>query len=154
MDYVKELRQLVGTRPLVLTGSCVFVCDREGRVLLNKRSDNGYWGVPGGMMELGETLEQTGIREVQEETGLTVKRLHLLDVFSGPELYYRYPHGDEVYNVTAAYRTDEYEGEVRVNEESEELRFFALAEMPPLEQFSPPLRPFIARFLQEKGVVV
>lgn len=148
-DYVKELRQLVGTRPVVLAGSCVLVLDEAGRVLLNRRSDNGYWGVPGGILEPGESLEETAKREVREETGLEVRSLTLLDVFSGPELYYIYPHGDEVHNVTAAYLTREYAGEMRINEESRELRFFAPDELPPAERLAPPIRPIVARFLQE-----
>jgi 8-oxo-dGTP pyrophosphatase MutT (NUDIX family) len=51
--------------------------------LLQHRKD-GNWGLPGGLMERGESLEETAIREVYEETGLTLKCLTLLELFSGP----------------------------------------------------------------------
>lgn len=81
MDYVKELRKLVGTRPLILPGSVVIMLNNDNQILLQHRHDGG-WGVPGGLMELGESLEDTARREVKEETGLTVGSLKLLDVFS------------------------------------------------------------------------
>lgn len=145
MDYIKEIRALVGTRPIILTGSCVLVQDEAGRILMNRRTDNGFWGLPGGVMELGESLEETARREVLEETGLRVGTMRLLDVFSGKELYYQYPHGDEVYNVTAAYVTNEYTGDmITHNAESHELHFFALDELP--SNIAPPIKPIVERF--------
>ena len=77
-DYIRELRQLVGNRPLIMTGAAVLVTDEQGRLLLLRRTDNGCWGIPGGAMEPGETLEQTALRETQEETGLILKSLQFL----------------------------------------------------------------------------
>lgn len=83
-------------------------------------------------MEPGESLEDCARREVHEETGLILGRLELLGVFSGPEYYYRYPHGDEIYNVTAAYVSrDILRGDmVKQADEVLELRFFDLNELP------------------------
>ena len=53
-------------------------------MLLQKRYDGG-WGLPGGLMELGESLEDTAKREVLEKTGLVIEDLKLLEIFSGPE---------------------------------------------------------------------
>jgi len=75
-----------------------------------KRGDTGDWGLPGGFRELGETLEETARREVLEETGLTLGEMESLRLFSGPECYYRYPNGDEVYSVIAAYLTRDFSG--------------------------------------------
>ncbi|MGZ4033164.1 MAG: NUDIX hydrolase [Tumebacillaceae bacterium] len=152
MDYVKELRSLVGTRPLILTGACVLLLDGTGRILMNRRTDNGFWGLPGGMMEPGESLEETAKREVQEETGLTIEALELFDVFSGHEFFYEYPHGDQVYNVTAAYVSSQYNGEmISHNEESHELRFFALKDLP--SEMASPIKPIVEKFLRVKGIV-
>jgi hypothetical protein len=82
MNYVKELRELVGTRPLILPGAVVIILNKQNEVLLQHRSDSG-WGLPGGLMELGESLEETARREVKEETGLTVGELELMGIFSG-----------------------------------------------------------------------
>jgi 8-oxo-dGTP pyrophosphatase MutT (NUDIX family) len=85
MDYVRELRTLVGHRPLLLPIAAVLIFDEAGQVLLQRRADNGRWGVPGGAMEPGESFEDAARREAREETGLIVARLILVDVFSGPD---------------------------------------------------------------------
>ena len=130
MGYVSELRQLVGTRPLILPGAEVLVFDEQGRLLLQKRTDTGDWAIPGGMMEPGETFEQTARREVLEETGLTLGALEFLAVYSGDQYYYRYPHGDEVYNVSVAFVAREFHGELRTDEESSALGFYPLDALP------------------------
>ncbi|GLX68191.1 hypothetical protein MU1_25360 [Paenibacillus glycanilyticus] len=60
MGYIMDLRAIVGSRPLIMTGACVLLCRNE-RLLLQRRSDNGLWGLPGGSMEPGETLEEVAI---------------------------------------------------------------------------------------------
>lgn len=87
MSYVAELRRLVGTRPLILVGAEVLVFDRGNRLLLQRRSDSGDWAIPGGMMEPGETLEETARRETREETGLELGQLEFMGVYSGPLIY-------------------------------------------------------------------
>lgn len=103
MSYISELRADVGTRPLILPGAAAIVVDADGRILLLERADTGGWGLPGGFMDPGESLEETARREVMEEVGLEVDELALMNVFSGPEQYYQYPNGDQVFNVTAVY---------------------------------------------------
>ena len=138
-DYVSEMRKLIGTRPLLLCGPAVILLDREKRVLLHHRTDNDAWGLPGGMIELGERLEDAAVREVQEEVGLTCHSLEFFGVYSGPELYYRYPRGDEVQNVTVAYVCRDFSGTIRVDEtEGTEAAFFAIEEVP--AAISPPIR--------------
>ncbi|MFI9388815.1 NUDIX hydrolase [Kutzneria sp. NPDC052558] len=150
-DYIKELRGLVGTRPLILPGTSVVVTDARGRLLLVKRADTGDWGLPGGFMEPGESFEQAGRREVMEETGLEIGPMRLLDVFSGPEYYYRYPHGDEVFNVTAAYVASCL-GDAVPTADPGELRgaaFFEPTDLP--RELLPPERPIIACYLARFG---
>ncbi|AIC93510.1 NUDIX hydrolase [Shouchella lehensis] len=123
MDYVQSLRQKVGTQPLILPGSVVLIVNNQGELLLENRNDGG-WGLPGGLMELGESLEQTAIREVKEETGLDVKDLQLLGVFSGEAYHFTFDNGDELYSVTAVYWTNHFSGTLKVNSnESKEVRF-------------------------------
>lgn len=62
---------------------------------------------------MGETLEQVAKRELFEETGLVAIKLELFNIYSGEKFYYQYPHGDEVYNVVAAYICKDYEGVLR-----------------------------------------
>ncbi len=71
MNHIIELRNLIGTRPLVVTGACVIVLNNQNKVLLQLRRDNHCWGFAGGALEPGETLEQAAVRELFEETGLS-----------------------------------------------------------------------------------
>ncbi|CAH1202310.1 RNA pyrophosphohydrolase [Paenibacillus allorhizoplanae] len=95
-----------------MTGACVLLCNNK-KLLLQRRTDNGLWGLPGGSMEPGESLEEVAKRELFEETGLEAKSLEMFRVFSGKDLYYKYPHGDEVYNVVSAYVCSDFEGALK-----------------------------------------
>ena len=95
-NYIMDLRRLVGHRPLLMPAASVILEDEEGRVLLQLRADNGLWCYHGGAVELDEVVEDAARRELREETGLESERLELLGVYSGPELHFSYPNGDEV----------------------------------------------------------
>ncbi|MEH7885028.1 NUDIX hydrolase [Bacillus sp. JJ1609] len=130
MGYVSKLRELVGHVPLILPGSVVLIFNEDSKILLQHRIDGG-WGLPGGIMEMGESLEDTARREVKEETGLTLGELKLAGVFSGPEYYLKVANGDELYSVTAVYFTDDIHGEIKMDEsESVDLQFFSLDQLP------------------------
>ena len=83
-------------------------------------------------MELGESVEETGRRELFEETGITVGKLNLIDIFSGSEYFVKCTNGDEFYSVTMAYYSDEIINGKLINNEDEalELRYFKIDEIP------------------------
>jgi 8-oxo-dGTP pyrophosphatase MutT (NUDIX family) len=144
-----DLRKVVGTRPLIAAGSCVLLLDGKDRLLLQLRKDNGCWGLPGGSLEPGESLESTALRELEEETGFHAEELSFFKVYSGKELYYKYPHGDEVYNVIAAYLCTKYHGLPAPDEaEAEKVEFFPLNQLP--ENISPPDKIVIKELLETK----
>nr|WP_193607407.1 NUDIX domain-containing protein [Nocardioides lijunqiniae] len=98
----------------VLVAAGVLV--RNGRrVLLQKRGDDGSWGLPGGALNPGETLEQAARRELWEETGLVAGELVLVDVYSGPEFVVSYPDGFSAYVVGATYEATETTGTLTVD---------------------------------------
>jgi ADP-ribose pyrophosphatase YjhB (NUDIX family) len=147
MGYIMELRRAVGSRPLIMTGACVILINNDKEILLQLRKDNDCWGLAGGSLEIGETLEQAAKRELLEETGLMANKLELFNVYSGENFYYKYPHGDEVYNVISAYVCSDYEG-IMIREASEvkELRFFKLNELP--QNINPPDLPILSEYIR------
>ena len=81
MGYIEELRKIIGHRCISLTGSVAIITDSEGRILLQKRTHpKGRWGLPGGLMELGESCEETAVREVREEKSLEIENPKLFGV--------------------------------------------------------------------------
>ena len=149
MDYILQLRQLIGSRPILMVGAAILVVDQQKRLLLMKRSDSGCWGPPGGATEPGERVEEAAKRETLEETGLSVNAMNLFGVFSGPELYYKYPNGDEVYNVTIVYLSYDFESRVgapliSLDHEHTEWGWFDKDQIP--ENISPPMKPSIEQF--------
>jgi len=146
LGYIMELRKKIGTDPIIMVGACVLIVNEKTQLLLQHRKDNNCWGLPGGAMELGESLEEVAVREMEEETGLTPTRLELFRTFSGKEFYYKYPHGDEVYNVVTAFICKYYEGSIKFDEsEATDIRFFDLTDLPVI---SPPDDPVIKDFLK------
>ena len=133
MSYIQEIRKYIGHAPMLSAGATDAVI-KDGKILLNLRSDTNTWGVPGGALELGETLEQTAARELKEETNLSASAFRLLNVFSGPEFYFKYPNGDELYSVVALFLAEGVSGELRAaDDESLNLQFFGKNELPILE---------------------
>lgn len=136
MGYIMDLRKVIGSRPIFLVGACVLVFNNEGHLLLQRRTDSFDWGTIGGSLELGESFEEAAARELFEEAGLKAKEFNFVALLSGKDLYYKYPNGDEVYNVMAVYEVREVEGTPMINDdEGLELRYFALDE--PISNLNP-----------------
>lgn len=130
-EYIKDIRKFIGTRPLILVGATVVVLNKNKQILLQLRADTKEWGLPGGAMELAESLEQTAERELFEETGLRAENFKFLDLLSGKNLYFKYPHGDEVYNVISVYLAEGTNGELSMTDgESLDLQYFSPTELP------------------------
>ena len=148
-NYIMDLRKIVGHRPLLQVGASVIVEDEQGRILLQKRSDNHCWGYAGGSSEREEEVEAAAKRELLEETGLTAHSLELFGVFSGKDTHYVYPNGDEVSNIDIVYICREYSGTLKCQlGEVDELRFFPRDQMP--EPISPPIRRPLQRWIETK----
>ena len=109
-----------------------FIRDKTGKILLQQRADNGFWGMPGGQVELGESVEQGVVREVHEETGLQVRVERLIGVYSGLESYpfMRYPNGTVVHYLTVVFACDPVAGALRLSAESTDLGYFAADALP------------------------
>jgi ADP-ribose pyrophosphatase YjhB (NUDIX family) len=94
--YVKWLRAQVGPQLIYLVYTTALVFDEAGRILVQRRYDFDWLGLPGGALELGESLREGAKREAFEETGLHVEIDRLVGVFSHPDYNLLYPNGDQV----------------------------------------------------------
>jgi len=94
--YVKWLRSQVGNQLIYLVYTTTLVFDDQGRILVQRRYDFDWLGLPGGALEFGETLRDCAKRETREETGLNVEIERLVGVFSHPDYNLLYPNGDQV----------------------------------------------------------
>ena len=133
MSYISYIRKYIGHAPMLTAGATVAVI-KQNKILLILRSDTKTWGLPGGAIELGESLEETAARELYEETNLKAESFKFLRLYSGKEMHFVYPNSDELYTVTALYLAENVSGDMRVNDpEIIELGYFAVNELPLLE---------------------
>lgn len=117
----KDLSKVQMIRPSV----SAVIFDGEGRVLLQRRTDNGQWGLPGGSVEIGESVEAAILREVREETGLTVEVTRLVGVYSDPSFQVvAYPDGRVVHYVNVCFECRLTGGTLQTSSETLEVGFF------------------------------
>lgn len=130
MEYFKYLRQFVGQKPIILPGSVVIIVNNQDEILLQQKH-NGNWGLPGGLMDLGESFEEVAKREIFEESGLLIENLKLLNVYSGIKYYLKIPNGDELYSATAVYYTKDFNGDIKIDySESKDMKYFSNSNLP------------------------
>lgn len=131
-DYLSHVRQRLGSRPVLLAYATALIEDQAGRVLLQHRTDWDTWGLPGGLLELDETLNACAEREAHEETGLHVRATRLIGLWSGPAFTVTYPNGDVAQQWTAVFACTPTGGEARADGvESRAVRWFDPHHLPP-----------------------
>jgi ADP-ribose pyrophosphatase YjhB (NUDIX family) len=130
-------------------GCDVFVTDYAGRVLLIRRQDNGLWALPGGCQDLGETPAECACRECLEETGVTVRLVRLLGVFSSTryELVHS-PWKDNEFT-HLLFQASIIAGQLRVSPETTEVAYFSQDALPPLSDGHQPRVEYAFRVLAD-----
>lgn len=148
--YVRWLRERVGHQLIYLVYTTVLVFDEQGRILVQRRYDFDWLGVPGGALELGEGLRDCAIRETREETGLEVAIGRLVGVFSHPDFNLHYPNGDRVQQWSVCVVAHPVGGELRADgAETLHLEWLPVAEA--LPQFPPAYRAMIQAAQQSEN---
>ncbi|MFC1417482.1 NUDIX domain-containing protein [Streptacidiphilus cavernicola] len=116
---------------LVVAASAV-VADEDGRILLQRRTDNGLWALPGGGMEMADSLPGTAVREVKEETGLDVEITGLVGTYTDPRHVIAYSDGEVRRQFNVCFTARVVGGQLAISDESTELRFVAPEDVPTL----------------------
>lgn len=107
--------------------------DQSNRILLVRRRDNEKWALPGGIIELSESVSDAVEREVLEETGLSVKAESLVGVYTDPKHIIVYADGEVRRQFLILCRCRLIDGTLQTDHESSEARFFSLEELSSLE---------------------
>ena len=137
----------------LVVGSSAIVMGDRNRILLQRRSDSGNWALPGGTMDIGETLADSAIREVREETGFDVLIERIVGVYSDPSHVFAYDDGEirQEFSICLACLING--GSLRVSSESTAVEFFALEDIAGLEMHES-IRIRIRDYLDDKPPVL
>jgi 8-oxo-dGTP pyrophosphatase MutT (NUDIX family) len=145
-DYVRALRERIGTDLLLMPSAHCVIRDGSGRILLVRHFE-GRWLLPGGGMEPGETPADTVRRECWEEASVLVEPVRILGVYSGPEIGTTYANGDRAMWVVTIFEARLVSGELRPDgDEVVETGWFAPEQVDALET-SPATREVLASAL-------
>ncbi|MFD0272740.1 NUDIX hydrolase [Kitasatospora sp. NPDC127111] len=113
----------------LVPAASVVVVDATGRVLLQRRTDNGMWALPGGKMELGESLADCGVRETREETGIDVEITGIVGTYTNPGHVFAYDDGEVRQEFSVCLLGRPVGGTLRVSDESSEVAWFSPEEV-------------------------
>ena len=97
------------------------VQDAEGRVLLIHKTDNDLWALPGGGHEIGESISDTVVREVKEETGYDVEVERISGIYTNPRHVMAYDDGEVRQQFSIAFTATVVGGDARTSDESKEV---------------------------------
>lgn len=98
-----------------------FIQDDEGRILMIRRTDNDLYAIPGGQLELGETLSQAAVREVREETGIECEVTGVIGLYSNPNHVIAYDDGEVRQEFSICFRATPTGGSLQTSSESKEV---------------------------------
>ena len=120
-EYVAALRAKIGTDLLMTPGVAAVIFNERREILLQLRSDNHRWGLPGGAVDPGEDPADAVAREVMEETGLSVEPVRIVGVYGGPSLLVTYPNGDQIAVISIVFECRVVAGELRTDDDGDQI---------------------------------
>ena len=123
----------LGKEGKIRLGCSAAILDKDGRVLLTRRTDNGQWCLPGGRMESGESVAEACEREVWEETGLRVHVKRLVGVYSHSDQLVVYPDGNKAHIVALHFEAEIISGEPGLSNETTDFGYFSMEELQDME---------------------
>ena len=138
----------------VVPSANVVVASYSGEILMIRRSDNGNWALPGGAMDLGESLPDAAVRETLEETGIEVEITGLVGIYTDPRHVILYTSNGEVrQEFSVVFTARPLSGTPTPSDESREVRWVAQKELAALTM-DPSMRMRVAHYLAADGIHV
>jgi 8-oxo-dGTP pyrophosphatase MutT (NUDIX family) len=131
----------------------IFDPERQ-KILLTRRTDNGRWCLPGGRVEAGESVAETCVREVWEETGLEVRILRLIGVYSSPHRVVEYSDGNRYHMVALNFEAEIVGGVLGLSNETTEYGYFSKKEIAAMDLIDPHRERIDDLFAQNETTVV
>jgi ADP-ribose pyrophosphatase YjhB (NUDIX family) len=122
---------------LLLGCSATLFDDRRFKILLTRRADNQRWCLPGGAVEPGETVSEACTREMWEETGLRVRVVRLLGVYSTPHRLLEYADGNRYQLVSLNFEVAWLEGQLQLSDETTGYGYFGMDEIADMDIIEP-----------------
>ena len=110
-------------------GVSAVLFDAERRILILKRPRGGFWCLPGGRMDIGESAQECCLRETREETGLETEIVRLISVNTNPRSVVHYPDGNVHQSFVLCFEARIIGGALRSSEESESFRWMRRKEV-------------------------
>lgn len=151
MTRIDHFNEPAGPRATrVVPAASAVVTDEDGRLLLAKRTDNNLWTIPGGTMKPGETITQTAIREVKEETGIDVEVVSLVGIYSNPQHVVEYSDGEVRQQFSVCFACRPIGDELATSDETSEVGYFSPDEIEGME-VHPSIRLRIQHFLEKRS---
>jgi ADP-ribose pyrophosphatase YjhB (NUDIX family) len=145
----------VGKLGRLLIGCSAVIFDpTRQKVLLTRRTDNGRWCLPGGQMEAGESVLEACAREVREETGLQVRIVRLLGVYSNPHRLVEYADGNRYHVVALNFEAEAIAGDLTLSDETTEFGYFSPDEIAQMDVMDPHIERVADAFADHAEVVV
>ena len=126
-----------------------FIQDEHGKILMIRRTDNDYYSIPGGQLELGETLAQAAVREVREETGIDAEVTGVIGLYSNPNHVIAYGDGEVRQEFSICFRAKALGGQRRTSSESKEVHWVAPGDLDALN-IHPSIRLRLQHALSER----
>lgn len=152
-DYIPYMRKMIGHKRMLTVGLCCLILNEKNQLLLEKRTDNGLYCIPGGSLDFDETVIEGVKREVREETGILLKEVSLFMIQSGSKMQLSYPNGDVTDYMDLCFIARVDSKDIDLNKEHDDesslIAFYDLDKLPKEEELLRGTKAMLDKLLKE-----
>ena len=156
-DYIPYMRKMIGHKRMLTVGLCCLILNEKNQLLLEKRTDNGQYCLPGGSLDLDETVMEGVKREVREETGIELNDVSLFMIQSGNKMQLTYPNGDVTDYMDLCFISYVNSQDIDLNKEHDDesslIAFFDLDKIPEDSNLLRGTKPMLDKLLRKDFTV-